>query len=154
MTKPANDKVFEASIYYDGSHLPYKYIDPSTPCLVSEIVTFTHEFRCYCLDGEVKDCSIYKFPGMIYQPDHIMKHDAIDFANVVLKDDTCLLPSGVVLDVGLMETGEWAVIEANQAYASGIYHEVSVRNIVSVIIRSACLTVSNNDFQFLRRIQT
>jgi hypothetical protein len=43
------------------------------------------------------------------------------FAQKVLDDPRIQLPPAVVLDVGLLSTGHWAVIETNAAWGSGIY---------------------------------
>jgi hypothetical protein len=61
-----------------------------------------------------------------------------------------MLPSACVVDVGRLSNGEWAVIEANQAYASGIYHEAEVDKVLDVLAKASGLTVSERDLKFVR----
>src|SRR5690606_6307833 len=121
--KPANDKVFIAGIYEQGSDVPYKYIDPNCPVLVSDIVNFEIEYRCYILDKKVQTLSCYEWIGMVHQENPNESESAKNFAQNFLDNTSIKLPSAFVLDVGRLDTGKWAIIEANQAYASGIYHE-------------------------------
>src|SRR5262245_19855288 len=59
--KPANDKLFEAGIFEHGSHVPRRYIDPRMPVLVSDVVYFTIEVRCFVLDRRVMTAGVYAF---------------------------------------------------------------------------------------------
>jgi hypothetical protein len=58
----------------------------------------------------------------------------------------------VVLDVGHIEERGWAVVEANQAYASGIYGEADVNAVLDVCRRSAgpMSNMLERDRRFLR----
>ncbi len=47
--------------------------------------------------------------------------DAISFAQRVCTETSVELADSFVLDVGLLRTGAWAVIEFNPTWASGIY---------------------------------
>lgn len=63
--KPPNDKSFPARVYPDGSRLPGRdAVEDDVPVLVSDIVTFTAEFRLYVLDGEVVTGSRYAVRGV------------------------------------------------------------------------------------------
>ncbi|MGW1272497.1 ATP-grasp domain-containing protein [Streptomyces sp. NPDC002491] len=120
--KPPNDKSFAARIYPDGSGLPGPdAVDGTEPVLISDIVTFTVEYRLFLLDGEVRTGSRYATRG------------ALDVAPLA-RDPRCDevsefagrlagtgLPSAVVVDVGLVDGCGWAVVEANAAWASGHY---------------------------------
>ena len=148
--KPANDKVFVAGVYELGKDVPHKYIDPTCPVLVSGVVDFEIEYRCYALDYEVQTLSCYQWPGMLHLENPDESAAALSFANEVLAGSRDLLPSACVLDVGRFENGSWAVIEANQAYASGIYYEAVIAKVLPVIARAASLTVSEADEQYVR----
>ncbi len=62
-------------------------------------------------------------------------------------------PSAVVLDVGRIEGRGWAVVEANQAHASGIYGDADVAPVLDCALRSAgpLSAVSDRDRPFLRK---
>lgn len=148
--KPANDKVFVAGIYERGEDVPHKYIDPECPVIVSDVVKFDLEYRCYVLDGKVQTLSCYEWPGMVHQENPNEADDARSFARNLLDFYPVRLPSAFVLDVGKLEDGRWAVIEANQAYASGIYHEADVSKVLPIIARAASHEVSEADQVFIR----
>lgn len=149
--KPANDKVFEARVYELGEHIAHRYIDPKTPCLVSDPVELHTEYRCYVLDGRVQTLSAYRWAGMTYVPNRDATEAARDFAHQVLRHESCHLPSAVVLDVGFIPGSGLVVIEANQAYASGIYHEADVVKVLPVLARAAgSKPVSTEDLEFVR----
>lgn len=157
--KPANDKVFHHGVYEKGSDVPSKYIDEDCPVLISDVVNFTHEFRCYVLDRKVITYSIYEWPGSFYNPSDVLslhnsgsRDDALKFAEDVVKDSKVKIPSALAVDVGLTEDNKWMVIEANQVYASGIYHEADANKILPIIKRSSGLMskVSDSDRKYLR----
>ncbi len=147
--KPANDKVFSAGVYERGQDVPTKYVDPGCPCYVSEVVAFDVEYRCHVLDGAILRAEFYRMVGA---DDEEMRPEAIEFAERVLASHAHELPSAVVLDVGRIEGRGWAVVEANQAHASGIYGDGKVAPVLDVCLRSAGLmsSVSERDRPFLR----
>jgi hypothetical protein len=135
--KPANDKVFVAGVYEKGEHVPYKHIQPDCPVIVSDVVEFEVEYRCYTLDREVVTLSCYEWVGMLHQenPDH--QKEVLDFMSRLLQLQDLCLPSACVVDVGLIPERGWAVIEANQVYASGIYHEADPERILPLLERAS-----------------
>lgn len=121
--KPPNDKSFPARVYPDGSRLPGPdAVDDSTPVLVSDIVTFAVEYRLFLLDGEVRTGSRYLTEGeldVVPLDEDARRAEVLAFAEGLVSQH---LPSAVVVDVGLLAEGpEWAVVEANAAWASGHY---------------------------------
>lgn len=128
--KPPNDKSFPARVYGVGYQLPAEF-DDDYPVLVSDVVKWETEFRCFCLDGKVKTLSPYLRNGVLArETDFKMTldeyNDAKAFAEFVLENEA---PRAVVLDVGQINNEdriwhkphEWAVVEANAAWGSGIY---------------------------------
>jgi hypothetical protein len=120
--KPPNDKSFPARVYPDGSGLPGPdAVDDGEPVLVSDIVAFAVEYRLFLLDGEVRTGSRYATRGeldvapLAEDPLH---GEVLAFAGRLAAS---LLPSAIVVDVGLLDGGDWAVVEANAAWASGHY---------------------------------
>lgn len=147
--KPSNDKVFSAGVYERGADVPTKYVDPGCPCLVSEVVAFDVEYRCHVLDGAITRMAFYR---MISVEEHEVEADARAFAERVLAGHAHELPSAVVLDVGRIEGRGWAVVEANQAHASGIYGDADAGPVLDCALRSAgpMAAVSDRDRPFLR----
>lgn len=161
--KPANDKVFQAGIFLHGRHVPYRQIQPTAPVLVSEVVEFEVEVRCHILDREVQTSSIYQglpWGSTAEQEGKILEH-AEAWMEGFLDDPKVELPSAIVVDIGRIPDIGWVVIEANQAYASGVYaggfHSKGGRGAdpertLRVIHRSAQLIdkVSTEDLKWVR----
>lgn len=149
--KPANDKVFQYGVYQTGGDVPLRYVDPECPCLVSEVVAFDIEVRLWVLDGVPRTWDYYRLYGDDLTEEQA-RDEAFSFANWVLATEAANLPSAVVLDVGRIEGRGWAVVEANQAYASGIYGQSDTDKILDVVRRASGKLgqVSEADRRFLR----
>lgn len=122
--KPPNDKSFPARVY-DADSLPRDYPE-ETPVLVSEVVSWVCEFRCFLLDRECRASSIYLRHGELQRIHDFASSPEEDaacaaFVGALLRDDEVVLPRAVVLDVGEIEGRGWAVVEANAAWGAGIY---------------------------------
>ncbi|MGW1296624.1 ATP-grasp domain-containing protein [Streptomyces sp. NPDC002533] len=118
--KSPNDKSISALVYADGSRLPGPdAVDPATPVLVSDVMTFAVEYRLFLLDGAVHTASQYAEAGRLRlgPPDLA----ALAFGREVLAAAGDGLPSAIVVDIGRDDEGRWAVVEANAAWASGCY---------------------------------
>jgi hypothetical protein len=147
--KPANDKVFQRGVYERGADVPLRHVSQRCPVLISEVVNFDLEVRLYCLDGVVRTAA----PYLMIDEDEASARDAgAEFGQRFLDRFADRLPSGVVLDVGRIEGGKWCVIEANQAYASGIYQGADTQAVLDVVQRAAgpMGSVSEKDRKFLR----
>ncbi|WP_457032954.1 ATP-grasp domain-containing protein [Kitasatospora sp. P5_F3] len=138
--KPPSDKLFAAQVYQDGSGLPGPDALPDDqPVLVSEVVTFRREYRLFVLDGAVRTGSRYAVDGeldvapLAEDPLH---REVAAFAAELLAAGTAGLPSAVVVDVGLLADGGWAVVEANPAWASGGY-ACDPDGVLDVVLRAA-----------------
>jgi hypothetical protein len=125
--KPADDKVFAAGVYAPGTLITHEVISDDTPTLVSDVVEFDLEYRTFVSRDEVLAWSNYIFfehqvepkmwnmiPADLTPPDRFVDDMLDDIGNVV---DT--YPS--VIDVGRIRGKGWAIIETNQAWASGLY---------------------------------
>ncbi len=127
--KPADDKCFPAQVYNSGDELPKSdVLSDSTPVLISDVVRWEVEFRCFVLEGKVATFSPYLRNGELAQdqdgnwtasPEETQ--EALQFVASVLADSQVQLPPSVVVDVGVIESSGWAVIEANPSWGSGIY---------------------------------
>ncbi|MFD0638430.1 ATP-grasp domain-containing protein [Catenulispora yoronensis] len=142
--KPPNDKSFPARLYRDGTQLPGPdAVDPDTPVLASDPVTFTLEFRLYVHDGEITTGAQYALDGDLdIEPlaGHPDESRILGFATEVLRTAADTLPSAVVVDIGLIATPAGAttpaVIEANAAWASGHYAADPDR-VLDAVLRAA-----------------
>lgn len=140
--KPANDKVFEAGIFEAGAHVPYRRIDPEAPVLVSEVVDFATEIRCYVLDRQLLTAGVYagktadavcnegiSGPAVRDGLAHAARTEAVLYdegwrwMESFLADQSVDMPSALVVDIGFIEGRGWAIVEANQGYCSGVYTE-------------------------------
>lgn len=122
--KPPNDKSFPADVYV-GSALPEEYPD-EMPVLISDIVKWEKEFRCFVLDRSVRTFSIYSRFGELQRENEFVSSPEEDrqleeFMAAFLSDDRVDLPRATVVDVGLIEGLGWACVEQNAAWGAGIY---------------------------------
>ncbi len=122
--KPPNDKSFPASIYA-GPELPREY-DDDTPVLVSDVVVWEKEFRCFILDRRVRTLSPYLRGGQVQREHDFARtvneeEEVRSFLDPLLADSRVDLPRATVLDVGVIAGRGWAVVEQNAAWGSGLY---------------------------------
>lgn len=128
--KPAEDKSFSAQVYNSGTELPGSnaLLPDNMPVLISGIVTWAVEFRCFVRAGDIVTLSPYFRNGELAREGVTgewitsvkERAEAAAFAQSVLKE-TENLPPAVVLDVGFIAGQGWAVVEANPVWASGLY---------------------------------
>ncbi|MCT4353435.1 ATP-grasp domain-containing protein [Streptomyces sp. Je 1-79] len=142
--KPPRDKSFPADVYADGSRLPAD-LDPATPVLLSEVVTFAAEYRMFLLDGRIAAGSRYAVFGRL-DPRPLDSHGAIaeeiaEFVDRLVASAGPALPSAVVVDVGQLRDPyrpghRWAVVEANMAWFSHAYAADPAR-VLDVVLQAA-----------------
>lgn len=126
--KPADEKVFAARVYEPDEPIdPECAIDGSLPTLVSEPVEFEVEVRAFILDRRVLTHSAYVRNGDIARAadgswplSEDERRGALDALERLCSDPDAALPPGVVVDVGAIKGRDWAVVEANAAWASGV----------------------------------
>lgn len=127
--KPARDKWFECRVFEKGETIFGSPL-PNDKIYVSDVVNFTDEVRCFVLNGEVLTSSLYRINKVAYD---IADLD-FEKINFDLKINDTPIPRyvkeicgkfninyGIVMDFGLLDNGEWAFIEFNEAWASGLY---------------------------------
>jgi len=143
--KPADDKCFLARVYENGSALPgASELPDDVPVIVSEVVEWGVEFRCFVLDGEIVAVSPYLRNGKRVETDDgdfpaapEEFRSAERFASEVIASSRAYLPPGVAIYVGYINGEGWAVIEANQAWGAGIYGCDPLR--VLPVLRRVCV---------------
>ncbi|MGW9069978.1 ATP-grasp domain-containing protein [Streptomyces yangpuensis] len=154
--KPPRDKSFPAAVYGDGSRLPAD-LDPATPALLSEVVTFAAEYRLFLLDGQIVAGSRYAVFGRldplpfplplpldrkgVIAPGASEASEIVEFVDRLVAASGVALPSAVVVDVGQLldpyrPGHQWAVVEANMAWFSHAYAADPVR-VLDVVLQAA-----------------
>lgn len=128
--KPTSNKWFSARVYEAGEKLPDNLL-PDDPVYVQDVVSFSDELRCFVIDGTIRTCCRYRINGVPWdicgKPPQELNFDQ-RIADTVIPTyvrEICAqtqnrLPSGIVIDFGQLPTGDWALIEFNEAWASGI----------------------------------
>jgi hypothetical protein len=145
--KPAIDKCFPAKVYDSGKQLPkLDVLEGSTPVLISELVSWEVEFRCFVCDRQVITMSPYWRDGKLaqtedgsWQSSDVEIETVRSFCDRLLKDTSISISGSVVIDIGKITDQNWAVVEANSAWASGIYG--CDPTLVLSVIRNACIKV-------------
>ncbi|MFD5328606.1 ATP-grasp domain-containing protein [Streptomyces sp. NPDC127092] len=155
--KPPSDKSFPPAVYADGAagfEEVRASVSPHTPVLVSDPVTFSAEYRLFVLDGQVVTGSRYAVYGRL-EPGPLAP-DARRFGEELLAAVGDTLPSGVVVDVGLLEGSPthpdgWAVVEANMAWFAHCY-AADPGAVLDVVLRAAgpLGRVAERDRSYLR----
>jgi hypothetical protein len=147
--KPPNEKSFPARVYNNVDKLLTDY-EPATPVLAATPVEWQTEFRCFCLDGKVRTLSPYFRGGKLSELDGFTAtekelSEARDFAERVLYDKRVVVPRAIVIDVGTLICGNWAVVEANAAWGSGVYG-CDPNEVLNVIEQATVRTHERSDY--------
>lgn len=137
--KPPSDKTFPAQAYI-GAELPEGY-DDGMPVLVSDLVDWDAEYRCFILDRTLQTFSIYSRRGELqresgFESTAEEREELIAFVSSILADPRVPFPPATVLDVGTLVDGRWACVEQNAAWGAGIYGCDPERALA--VVRAAC----------------
>ncbi len=137
--KPPNDKSFPAGIYR-GSELSAEYPDDA-PVLVSDVVQWEKEYRCFILDRTLRTYSLYSRFGDLQRENEFASTIEEDqqmeaFLAPMLLDSRVDLPVATVIDVGLIKGAGWACVEQNAAWGAGIYG-CNPASVLEVVQRAA-----------------
>lgn len=128
--KPADDKCFAARVYWpmdEGmSNVQHG------PILVSDVVRFVAEWRAWMLDGISHAVGFYR--GDKRNDSDVARAKVAVYAALACRETG--MNSAVVVDVGLLDNGATAIVEANPAYASGIY-DADPAGVLSVLARAS-----------------
>jgi ATP-grasp domain, R2K clade family 2 len=137
--KPADYKYFPAGIYKTGDNIPgFSHLQDDDPLLISDVVKFVDEYRLFIMNGKIKTGSAYVIDTQFIenQISEDLPNELLEFASDAIKSLERLTPNSYVLDVGKLDTGEYAVIEFNPTWASGIYGADATK--VLECLESAC----------------
>ncbi|MCP4525306.1 MAG: ATP-grasp domain-containing protein [Aestuariibacter sp.] len=107
-------KVFRASVYRTRAELSEECsgLEDDTRVIVSDIVKFVAEARSFVLNGKVKTCAVYEGDAAV--------KDAERFTFSFAENNRLFIPKTCVIDVGCLDSGEWALIETNATWGSGL----------------------------------
>ena len=84
----------------------------NTKIICSEPVNFISEYRCPVINGEIKDLCFYSGDSNIKLDKSIVQKMVKEFLDS---------PKAYCIDVGVLSSGETALIEVNDAFSIGIY---------------------------------
>jgi hypothetical protein len=123
--KPPDDKLFAARVYPDAASLAAvtQGFDDATPVLVSSPVSFAVEYRGFVANRRVAALSAYIRGGAVADGWEELpgeREGALALLEEIVADSSVELPPALVIDVGQLSSGSWAVVEANPAWASGL----------------------------------
>lgn len=129
--KPADDKCFPAKVYESGDELSKLSIIDTAAALISDVMTFTSEYRCFVKDRKITTacCYWYKHFGKEPEIDSPINYFAnndlvIEFANKFLEDTRIECAPSAVIDIARYKSDEglkFVVLESNPVYSSGLY---------------------------------
>lgn len=129
--KPAKDKSFPATVYSSGEALAE--LEEELPVLISEPVRWEVEWRFFVQEGLAVTGSRYFHDGRLdFTPTEREEREANHAIMMLLAEVEELLPPAVVVDIGKIPGKGWAIVEANPAWASGLY-KTDPRRVLSVL---------------------
>jgi hypothetical protein len=122
--KCVGNKWFPAQVYRKGESIVSSSL-PDDHIYVQDLVDFINEIRCFVLNGKIMTASWYRIEKE-FNPTNVTSTQLLtrlgrEIENLQRWYADSGLPSGVVLDYGLAGDGNWYLIEANEAWASGLY---------------------------------
>ena len=108
-------KKFIGRVVYDDRDLPFSpYVSEHTEVWFSEIVTWKTEYRIYVIQGKIVAANHYSG-----DPTWQVDFEVVEAAIKAFEDQDA--PSAYGIDFGVLESGETALVEVNDAYALGAY---------------------------------
>ncbi len=119
--KPAEWKRFTGFVpEYEGD---YRFNGASNyiPVWISTVVNFVSEWRFYVVDGQLLSWQLADHGGDInVKPDLNVALDAIEKIHKAGK-----YPSAYVIDFGVLDTGQTALVEMNDGFSFGAYGDLT-----------------------------
>jgi hypothetical protein len=104
-----------------GQEIPETVLDNDL-LLVSDCVKWRNEYRCFVKDGKIVTVSQYRNEDGLFCPEEICDHTLLAIQPIVEEAAQSFVNKGVVIDIGLLSDGKYAIIEANECWASGVYY--------------------------------
>lgn len=130
--KPADGwKRFTGFVAEFGDDYRFNGASASKPVWISDAVTFVSEWRAYVVDGEVIDVRFADHGGDRTVEPNL---DVINKAVSALYQ-AGLAPNGFVIDFGVLDTGETALIEMNDGFSFGAYDDLPPETYWAVTVK-------------------
>ncbi len=119
--KPAGWKRFTGFVVEFEDDMRFNGASGRQPVWIAEPVRFVSEWRAYVAGGQLLDLCLADHGGDVNaMPDRTIIEDAIQ--RLTANRDT---PAGYVIDFGVLDSGETALIEMNDGFSMGAYSGVS-----------------------------
>jgi len=143
--KPPDDKIFPAKVYDSPQALLQRNDIPANQeILQSDVVTFHKEFRVHVHNHEAVTASRYCIDGELSESSSDSQcAEALSFATHVAQSHRKITPGAVAMDVGIIDSGSWAVVEANPVFGAGIYH--CDPDVVLDVLLDVCVPIDDHD---------
>lgn len=124
--KPTRTKEFVAGVITKLENIPFffkdkpdekmdfdpTYVPDDTSVLLSEVVDFVSEYRCYVIDGELKGIKHYMGDIRVFPNTAVIDLAISDFTTA---------PVGYAIDFGITRDGRTLLVEANDGWGLGNY---------------------------------
>ncbi|WP_294201857.1 ATP-grasp domain-containing protein, partial [uncultured Chryseobacterium sp.] len=140
--KCSDFKSFKAGVFNKVTDIRgFDSLDPEMTVFTSEIVEWELEVRCFVLNGEIKIFSSY-WRNDVYDTGPLAEteqQELFSFFSRFMERYAETLPNAIVLDFGTIRGKDWALIEANPAWCSGLYAcdaEIALEVIVESCIKN------------------
>ncbi|PTT39054.1 hypothetical protein DBR28_07785 [Chryseobacterium sp. HMWF028] len=136
--KCSDFKSFKAGVFDKVTDIKgFETLDPESMVFTSEVVEWELEVRCFVFKNEIKTYSSY-WRNDVFDTDELSereKKDMFQFFESFIQKYSSTLPTGIVLDFGIIKGKGWALIEANPAWCSGLY-ACDAEKALEVIVKS------------------
>lgn len=120
--KPADKwKRFTGFVTNDPDDYRFEGASKRSPVWISTPVKFLSEWRCYVSRGRILAVEFANYGG---DPRKLPDQERMQAACAALSDSG-QAPSGYVIDFGLLETGQTALVEVNDGFSFGAYGNVT-----------------------------
>lgn len=127
--KPADWKRFTGFVAEFSTDYRFNGVGNSTPVWASEPVNFISEWRVYVADDVILDTRFADFGGdRTIEPDMKVICEAVE---LLAKNKA---PRGYVVDFGVLDTGETALVEMNDGFSFGAYDGVPAHVVLAVTV--------------------
>ena len=119
--KPDDVKGFRAQVVESVDDLAPN-VAPEDPVMGATVVNWLDEYRCFVKGNEVMTVSKYaRFGELALEGTNDELDEATEYAKRILASPGVGVVKSIVIDVGRIAGVGWAVVEANPAWASGLY---------------------------------
>ncbi|NUM32976.1 MAG: ATP-grasp domain-containing protein [Candidatus Brocadiae bacterium] len=122
--KPSIGKFFRSGLYNQKSlSKATKNLPNNMLVQIQEPVIWTAEYRCFVVEKRTVSVSSYfsNSHQLFFNASNSELKEAKRFANSIFEEYDIDTPPSFTLDIGIIKSEGWAVVECNEAWAAGIY---------------------------------